>query len=189
MLLSLFIITIFQVSKCSLWPNVTHSHLTRESLQDIFSGSCSGSWGITNTRWGITKTRWGITNTRWGITKTRWGITNTRWGNTNTRWGITKTRWGITNTRWGNTNTRWGITNTRLGIAAPGLGALDEPKVSYKPAQRSCFTGPPGYLHVFSILTLFIVWRYKCIFKITIVHHKSCCCCYAIQFYEFLQGS
>ncbi len=50
LLLALFIIKIFQVSKCSLGPNVTHSHLTRESLQDIFSGSCSGSWGITNTR-------------------------------------------------------------------------------------------------------------------------------------------
>jgi hypothetical protein len=53
LLLALFIITIFQVSKCSLWPNVTQVILTRESLQDIFSGSCSGSWGITNTRLGI----------------------------------------------------------------------------------------------------------------------------------------
>jgi hypothetical protein len=130
LLLALFIITIFQVSKCSQWPNVTHSHLTRESLQDIFSGSCSGSWGITNTRWGITKIRWGITNTKWG-----------------------------------NTNTRWGITNTRLGTAAPGLGALDEPYRLAKPAQRSCFTCPPGFLRVFSKLTLVLVWRHKCIFK------------------------
>jgi hypothetical protein len=50
--------------------------------------------------------------------------------------------------------------NTRLGIAAQGLGALDEPYRLAKPTQRSCFTVPPGYLRVFSKLTLFIVWRH-----------------------------
>ncbi len=158
LLLALFIIAIFQVSKCSLWPHVTHSHFD----QGVLAG---------HILWFLQRFLGHYKHQVGHYTNTRWGITNTRWGITNTRWGITNTRWGITNPRWGITNTSWGITNTRLGIAAPGLDALDEPYRLAKPAQRSCFTGPLGYLRVFSILTLVIVWRLKYIFKIAFVHH------------------